>query len=439
MARQRESLEANALAEISRLERVMARQRKCLEADAEDKISSLARETARQRERLEAGARAKISSLMKDMAQQRESFRRDVDALQAKIDAYESQLREAQLRSFADMARTQYTDEEDSTIIQDIKFLHQNIWTWAKANCLPQIEDVRVAVGEEHNSAVIQRLEIAGVDTSLLAPSQPVSLKKLPALILAAVVAEDIYQSMFCNPFFFLDSICPDTAYNKQEALNEIFELLNKCRSLPHELSVLFIQVHGVCASRIAKKILLTFMRCALLEYISSSGDPHEAVHWRAQLLRIVHPLRHTSSSHPAPPSEIARATENGIAWTCDGLVLSFLSGPGGRLLGHGVSTSNQQLQQLRQCYVQAGRLFTRLHAQTLELWCPQAPILGQPYNPRTMQPHPLHGSFDDGQEHLLVERRVVLVVSPLLQKITRSDGRVHSTVLVKAVVCLDL
>jgi hypothetical protein len=55
------------------------------------------------------------------------------------------------------------------------------------------------------------------------------------------------------------------------------------------------------------------------------------------------------------------------------------------------------------------------------------------------MQLHSLQGSLDDGDDDKLKGRRVVVVVSPLLVKIARSDEKVVGHVLVKAVVCLDV
>jgi hypothetical protein len=55
------------------------------------------------------------------------------------------------------------------------------------------------------------------------------------------------------------------------------------------------------------------------------------------------------------------------------------------------------------------------------------------------MQLHSLQASMDDGDDDKLKGRRVVVVVSPLLMRIARSDGKVVSHVLVKAVVCSDL
>jgi hypothetical protein len=91
------------------------------------------------------------------------------------------------------------------------------------------------------------------------------------------------------------------------------------------------------------------------------------------------------------------------------------------------------------QCYVQAGKLFTRLFAQPLDLQRWHKRLLGVAYDPHFMQPHPVHGSLYDKDNDWLEGKRVTLVVSPLVQKVTQRDGTTQGVELAKAVVCLDV
>jgi hypothetical protein len=87
-----------------------------------------------------------------------------------------------------------------------------------------------------------------------------------------------------------------------------------------------------------------------------------------------------------------------------------------------------------------AGKLFTKVHGQTLELQRLHAELLGLPYDACLMQLHSLQASMEDGDDDKLKGGKVVVVVSPLLVKIVRSeDGKGVRHVLVKAVVCLDV
>jgi hypothetical protein len=455
-------LEARSQHKIACLENDMTQQRQRLVTRARRLEHEMVRQQRQQR--LDAGAQATIARLEQDLARQQQQLRESAEAQakeaqvagalraaaaaqQARLDEAERQLRQVQQQTFAGMARARFTDEEDSSIMRDVRFLHQNVWTWAKDHCLPALDGVRMmaaaAGGDAHNNnvnnnnnsnnaALMRRLVEAGVDPSLLDASPSVTLKKLPALVLAAVVAEDIYQTMFDNPFFFVDSICADTPFNKQEALGETFDLLFRRKLPPCNYFRLLDQYQFVTKG----KAFLPF-RFGIVVYLmrsQSSGDPNEAVHWRAQLLRTLYPWRDVSATNTA--ADVVHATESGIANTCDGLAQLLVSGVGGRVLGPGAPLSSQKLQR---CYVQAGKLFTRLHAQTLELRCFHAQLLGMPYNPHWMQPHPLHGSIDDGNDSRLAGKKVVLVVSPLLEKLTRREGQIFGTVLVKAVVCLDI
>jgi hypothetical protein len=152
----------------------------------------------------------------------------DLEQQQKKIDAYEADLQHAQLAAFAEMARTESSVEEDRAIMDDISLLHDRIWAWGTASCLPETSNVREAINKSP-SAIVDRLTKAGVDLSLLDISRPTPLKKLPALILAALVAEDMYSAMFCRPFFFVDGLDTGNAVAKAEALNDTIIMLSKC------------------------------------------------------------------------------------------------------------------------------------------------------------------------------------------------------------------
>jgi hypothetical protein len=160
----------------------------------------------------------------------------DLEQQQKKIDAYEADLQHAQLAAFAEMARTEFSVEEDRAIMDDVSLLHDRIWAWAASSCLPETSHVREAINKSP-SAIVDRLTKAGVDLSLLDTSKPTTLKRLPALILAALVAEDIYSAMFCRPFFFVDGLDTGDAVAKAEALNDTMIILSKCKSLHKSVS----------------------------------------------------------------------------------------------------------------------------------------------------------------------------------------------------------
>jgi hypothetical protein len=126
-------------------------------------------------------------------------------------------------------------DEEGSNIVDDVRILHQKIWTWARANSVPHMNAVCQAVIEAPTHFARRFVE-AGVNHGrLLNPARPVALKRLPSLILAALVAEEIYAAMFCNPFFFLNCVRTYPQRDWQEALCNTFALLHKFKSsLPH-------------------------------------------------------------------------------------------------------------------------------------------------------------------------------------------------------------
>jgi hypothetical protein len=180
-------------------------------------------------------ATQEVTHLRQELSQQQASFHRDTQALQAKSNALEAQLHEARLRLFANLGRGPYIDEEDSKIMDDVRILHQRLWAWARANSVPQMNAVCQAVIDAPTHFATRFVE-AGVDHGrFFDPARPVGLKRLPALILAALVAEDIYAVMFCNPFFFLNCVGPYPQVDRQEALCNTVTLLDNCTSpLPH-------------------------------------------------------------------------------------------------------------------------------------------------------------------------------------------------------------
>jgi hypothetical protein len=169
-----------------------------------------------------------------------------------------------------------------------------------------------------------------------------------------------------------------------------------------------------------------------------AADDAYEATVWRAHFLRNLYPSPSAASGSKASTG-IIQETLKSIQSECTLLAGKLLCGPCKFLLAdRPLSQQDEALQQLQQCYMQAGKLFTRLHAQPLELRWQQESLLKEPYDPRCMRLHSLQGMYDDG-EVALAGRRVTIVVSPSLHKIRRQDGTPNSHVLVRAVVCADV
>jgi hypothetical protein len=116
-----------------------------------------------------------------------------------------------------------------------------------------------------------------------------------------------------------------------------------------------------------------------------------------------------------------------------------FLSGHGGLLLAACAANMQQErAERLQQYYQQAGKLFTRLRAQHLELRWEQSSHLEKLYDARSMRPHGLHGVYADNED-LAQDKIVDIVVSPTVSRIRRVDDIAYDHVLVRAVVCLEV
>jgi hypothetical protein len=180
------------------------------------------------RAKLECEAQHQYTVYKTELATQETRFRKELEAQRVKVEKYESELQHAQLASFAEMARPTCGLEEDRTIEEAVHLLHKRLWSWAKTHSLLSMDDLRSNAIDDV-AALDDTLEAAGVDLTLVWSQNPRAVKKLPALLLAAVAAKDIYATMFQNPFFFFDSGDFETANPKRHALQETLAVLEQC------------------------------------------------------------------------------------------------------------------------------------------------------------------------------------------------------------------
>lgn len=125
----------------------------------------------------------------------------------------------------------------------------------------------------------------------------------------------------------------------------------------------------------------------------------------------------------------------------CDDLARDFTSGPLNAILSE--CSPEQCLKrdgELREYYEQAGKLFTRLSTQKSELrWTHPDQMLGKPFDPHTMRPHPLHRIYEDEYDRL-DGKLVLLVISPMVSRRGADAGNQDQDhVLAKAVVWLEM
>jgi hypothetical protein len=155
-------------------------------------------------------------------------------------------------------------------------------------------------------------------------------------------------------------------------------------------------------------------------------------------LLRNIYPLA-TAQSGSEEACNVLEGAIDSMKFVCDKMAHDFLTGNGSLLLAPcAANMQPERAERLQQYYQQAGKLFTRLRAQHLELRWEQTSHLGQLYDARSMRPHPLHGVYADNEE-LAQNKLVEVVVSPAVSRIRRVDDDVHHHVLVRAVVCLEV
>jgi hypothetical protein len=123
----------------------------------------------------------------------------------------------------------------------------------------------------------------------------------------------------------------------------------------------------------------------------------------------------------------------------CSNMASEFISGDGRLMLvSCDASVQQERVQRLQRIYLQAGKLFTRLHAQQTELRWQQAELLKREFDGRCMRPHPLQSEYAE-EEELAQGKYVNVVVGPAVSRIRRADGEAREHFLVRAVVCLSL
>ncbi|KAK2733111.1 hypothetical protein FQN57_002303 [Myotisia sp. PD_48] len=313
--------------------------------------------------------------------------------LREKIKELNSVIRRMQERAFGGVGGGRWTAQPDQTIRDNLSLFQRQIRDWSKEYAIESIlmmEQLKLT-GDEKDDFLNA---LAGVMTLAENGSIPEYLyagkmgKRLPAIILNALLARDIYTLIFDDPFYFLSQsdATPDhtTSVDSTPLVNET---LNK-----------------------------------IYEEIKDVNE-REAHIWRSQLVRVYNP----PNGIKLEDSEIAAKAKMKVRiQRCSEYFASiFHAGPAQHLFRH-MSKDNEicRLKKLRDIYISAGHLATRLWTQrTFTTTQHLEDLRVDPFrnNSPTMEAHPSQGLEDD-EDHTLDGAQIAVVVHPAVLAFGNDD-----------------
>ncbi|KAL4919681.1 hypothetical protein BDW62DRAFT_216829 [Aspergillus aurantiobrunneus] len=266
-----------------------------------------------------------------------------------------------------------YTPKEDRVVRDELAKLGEKIRNWAKKYSAASLEDLSALSGKEQEAVIKQlRRFTSQADWDALIGSMPFSQSKIPALLVQALLARDIFERIFGDPFFAFTRLeCESTLPDSKEMMRVYFTM-----------------------GRI------------------NETDAHI---WRSQTLQNL-----SKSSGPETKSFVQQRLDS----ICSKLPSNFVSGPAGVLLrpvkdGGGSTPREKELYAL---YNGAAQLASCLWMQRTYIICQSQqhlPVFNVA-NP-AMSAHRLHQLDED--EIRLDGKRTLLVVQPAIVALGSEDA----------------
>ncbi|KAF3401417.1 hypothetical protein DPV78_005474 [Talaromyces pinophilus] len=144
----------------------------------------------------------------------------EVRRLQGQIQAYDEgyqllqqKLREAQEAAFRALKKGTWMPKEDHRVREEFVKLEENIRTWAKTYALSDISTLQAKITETaEKNRVLSKLDgyYDGDWDRLVSCTKSLVQKRLPRILVQALLAKDIFEKIFDNPFFFLNEETED-------------------------------------------------------------------------------------------------------------------------------------------------------------------------------------------------------------------------------------
>lgn len=352
-----------------------------------------------------------------------------IDELKRENEMRESEILQAQIRSFRNMKQGRWLPQEENSLQRKLELLQNDIKQWAKSNAMKSIEEVNLMLKQ---TPVEQDVLVKGLGKVVrlvngVLPPQILGLKLPPSLCLNAMLANEIYMRILADPFFFLE-----------DDIGLIIDSLPTDCSIPKQSpssNVLYGKMYDdlITGSSI--------FRSSQYQLTKVTVDAREAHVWRSQMLRILS----ASTDDDAPPSikKIKNHTEECRQKVCSRHAKSFLEGPGRHLLQITKSdATSDRAQRLEKIFQMAGTLSCQFWTQRTYFKCRGLPELThEPFSIDSpiMELHPL--IHLDETPARLDGHPIAMVVNPLVEVegTDEAENYDQTRVLAKAVVWLPL
>jgi hypothetical protein len=120
--------------------------------------------------------------------------------LQEQFDTF---IRKHQEASFAKMESARWLPVDEIKVMHDLDRLKMDMRTWAKSTSIKDISILK-SLGKGEYAALMERLSNVAVFENGKFPDRMFTTAKSTALLLNALLADDIYSNFFQTPFFFL-------------------------------------------------------------------------------------------------------------------------------------------------------------------------------------------------------------------------------------------
>lgn len=142
----------------------------------------------------------------------------EIRRLQGQVKSYDEgyqllqqQLRDAQEGAFRALKKGTWMPKEDHRVREEFAKLEENIRTWAKTYALSDISILQAKITDTEKNRVLSKLDgyydvqNGGDWDRLISCTKSLVQKRLPRILVQALLAKDVFQNIFDNPFFFLN------------------------------------------------------------------------------------------------------------------------------------------------------------------------------------------------------------------------------------------
>ncbi|KAK2855715.1 hypothetical protein FQN49_004911 [Arthroderma sp. PD_2] len=331
--------------------------------------------------------------------------------LRGKLRELNGLIRRTQERAFGEIGQGKWSSQPDRDVRDDLSLFQRGIRDWSKEYALDSTTTLQaLKMSEEEKEEFLCNLsKVLTLSENGIIPGTLRSGKmerKLPSILLNALVAHDVYTQVFDDPFYFLgqndgpddqDSLSVDGTPLVNETLNKIYAELKNL-------------------------------------------DEREAHIWRSQLVRIYNPPEGGVLSENEKFA--VKKMHSRVERCSDYLATIFHTGPA-RYLFRKIPSDQEtvRLHKLRDIFMDASELSARLWTQRTYMKSQHLPSLKlEPFqvSSPSMEAHPSQG-LDDDEDSKLDGSRVEVVVHPAILAFGNDDCENYhvARVWAKAVVLL--